>query len=251
MQQMTIVPAHSGAGGIEALPRVGGISAIPSRIADLPRVLETILPQVDRLHLFLHGHDRIPDAARLPGIVAELAPADHPYRESGKFFGLLRETAPCMFFGFDDDILYPADHVARLAKALVRRDGNAVVGIHGVRFLPPYTHYAQSRKVFHFARRLFLDHRVDAVGSGTMAFVTSRFRFDPVAWAYGDMSDLMIAIEAERQGLPRLVVARPRRALVPIRESQEDSLWARTKADDSRHTEQLKELLCLTGRLAR
>jgi hypothetical protein len=235
--------------GLDALPRVGGMSSIPSRANNLAKVLAAILPQVDRLHLFLHGYTEVPMTVRHPKIIPELAKANHPYRASGKFFGLLNEHRPCLYFTFDDDIIYSAGHVTRLERALVKRDGKAVVGIHGVRFRPPYARYTQGRKLYHFTRQQFFDHQVDQVGMGTSAFLTSRFSFDPVKWPHGDMDDLMIAIEAEQQGLKRIAIARPRQSLVPIDETQTDSLWARALADDSRHTEQLHVLLRLMGKL--
>lgn len=234
---------------LESLPTVGGLASIPSRAANLPRILDELLPQLDRLHLFLHGYDSIPEGVQRPGVAVTLAPRDHPYRTSGKFFGLAEEPLPCLYFGFDDDILYRPGHVRRLRSALIGYAGNAVVGLHGARFLDPMARYTEQRLVYHFPSALLADEVVDQLGAGTCAFVSSRLPLDPRTWPHGDMDDLMLAIEAERLGLPRIAVRRPRNSAVPLHPDEPDSLWEKAKLDDSRQTLQLRTLMRLMGRI--
>lgn len=230
------------------LPRIGGMASIPSRAGDLEQVLARIVPQVERLHLFLHGYDAIPAAARHSRIVPVLAPLDTPWRASGKFHGL-SQSGPCLYFCFDDDILYPADHVVRLTKAILRYGGRALVGVHATDYPVPGGSYASDRKGHVFFKRRLFDRRTDELGCGTLALPSQLISFDPRRWPHGDMDDLMLAIEAERQGVPRVAIRRPRHWLVPIRQNQPDSLWFRTVADDSRQSVQLAELHRLMGRL--
>ncbi len=233
---------------LATLPRIGGMSSIPTRAGDLEQVLARIVPQVERLFLFLHGYAEIPAAGRHSRIVPILAPVDTPFRASGKFYGLVQQTDPCLYFCFDDDILYQPDHVARLTAAILRYGGRALVGVHSNTYVGA-ARYARDRKVRHFASRLHFDRVTDELGCGTIAFPSQLLSFDPRRWPHGDMEDLMLAIEAERHGIRRIAIHRPRRSLVPIREAQPDSLWVRTLADDSRHTAQLVELQTLMGRV--
>lgn len=233
---------------LATLPRVGGMASIPTRAGDLEQVLAHIVPQVERLHLFLHGYDAIPTAARHSRIVPVLAPLDTPFRASGKFHGLLQQTGPCLYFCFDDDILYPPDYVARMTAAVCRYGGNAFVGVHGSDYPTAGTSYARDRKTRPFAKRLLLDRVVDELGCGTVAFASELLSIDPRRWPHGDMEDLMLAIDAERNGIGRIAIRRHRRWLVPLEQSQPDSLWARTLADDSRQSAQLVELKTLLSR---
>ena len=233
------------AGSIAGLPRVGGLASIPTRASDLAEVLGHILPQVDRLHLFLHGYPAVPAAADHPKILVHLAPADTPYRASGKFYGLTREPDPCIYFGFDDDIRYFKGHVDRLVAALGRYGGNTIVGLHGTSYRGEPVNFLRRHRVYRFQRGYALARTVDILGTGTVGFLTEHLRFDPTLWPHGDMDDIMVAIEAERRGMPRIVIGRPRRSIMPIAERQPDSLWQRTLEDSSRQTEQLKVLLAL------
>jgi hypothetical protein len=233
---------------LSTLPRIGGLASIPSRADDIAVVLSRIVPQVERLYLFLHGYTEVPAAARHPRVVPILAPPDTPYRASGKFYGLKQQTMPCLYFCFDDDILYPDDYVQRMTAGILRYGGKALVGIHGTDYPGPGTRYTRDRRGFHFRRRLSFDRLVDELGCGTLAFASTLIDVDPRRWPYGDMDDLMLAIEAQRQGIPRIAISRRRHSLMPIHEAQPDSLWVRTVADDSRQSAQLAELHQLLGR---
>lgn len=224
------------------LPLVGGMSSIPSRAAVLPGVLERIMPQVDRLHLFLHGHDAVPAGVARPNLIVTTGPRDHPYRASGKFLGLTAEAGPCMYFGFDDDLIYTDGHVDRLRAALLRYGGKAVVGLHGVAFRSDAKSFFDGKR-FDFWRRLRLDRAVDMLGVGTCAFVSTSVSIDPPSWPYGDMDDLMLAVDLERQGVPLICVARPRSTLIVVNGSQTESLWAGVKRDSSRQDAEMAKLL--------
>ena len=65
---------------LSQLPVVGGMGSIPSRAGTLAQVIDTVLPQVDRLHLFLHGYTDIPPGVVRPGVIVHRAPLAHPYR---------------------------------------------------------------------------------------------------------------------------------------------------------------------------
>lgn len=233
---------------VASLPRIGGMASIPSRADTLGKVVARIVPQVERLYLFLHGYDAIPDSVRHSRVIPVLAPKDTPWRTSGRFYGLSVERGPCLYFCFDDDIAYPPDYVARLAKALVRHEGNAIVGFHAHNFLPPYESYIRDRSGVAFDKRKLFESEVDELGSGTLGFVSSRLSFDPMRWKYGDMDDIMIAQEAERAGLKRIALARGRRYIRRVPGEQVESLYKRTTADEGPAVEQLRELVQLMGR---
>jgi hypothetical protein len=183
---------------LSRLSVVGGLGSIPSRAGSLPRVLDTILPQVERLHLFLHGYESVPPEVIRPGVIVHLAPASDPYRTAGKFFGLAQEPQPCIYCTFDDDILYGDGHVARLRAALIRYSGRALVGIHSASFRPSTGSYLHRQVTRHFTRGLWVDQLADEIGTGTGAFVSSVLPVDPTTWPHGFMDDLMMAIEASR-----------------------------------------------------
>lgn len=236
---------------IAALPVVGGLASIPTRAADLRRVIDSILPQVDRLHVFLHGYSTVPQDVVRPGVIVHLAPADHPYRTAGKFYGLTQETAACIYCTFDDDIDYRPGHVARLRAAILRYGGRAVVGLQAATFSRSPGGYLARMRSRGFARGLWFDQRADEIGTGTSAFLSTALRLDPANWPQTNMDDLMLAIDAEAQGLPRIGIARPAGSIVAIRRNQPDSIKLKVKHDDSLQSAQLARLEAMTRRWPR
>ncbi|MDR3465951.1 MAG: hypothetical protein P4M07_08420 [Xanthobacteraceae bacterium] len=220
--------------------RIGGMATMPSRADCLPAALASILPQVDLLYLYLDKHDAVPPALGNRRKIVPIVPADLPRlvggdagspSAAGKFIAT-RLHDDCLFFAFDDDIVYPRDHTRRLAAALKRRRYHAVVGVHGVSFRPPHRSYTRDRTVFHFSEPLAAEREVDEIGTGTVAFRTAVFR--PQFWGWrGGMLDLNLAIEAQHRGLPRIIVDRGELYLRPIDRPLDDALWTAVLRDDT------------------
>jgi len=227
------------------MPRIGGMATMPSRAHTVEAALASILPQVDRLYLYLdkyegHAPPAIFDDAKIVKIPSWRYPG---MGGTGKFIGIELHSEPCLYYSFDDDIFYPPDYVETLTRALCRHHMRAVVGIHATFFQPPHRSYVRDRVMVHFRRQLYFDCHVDELGSGTMAFYTPSFRFEPRRWPFSDMCDLMIAIEAVRQGVPKIAIRRPGEFVRPLEQYQSDSVYHRTLHDDARQTKLMREAL--------
>jgi hypothetical protein len=224
---------------VALLPRVGGLATMPSRHESLMQALPYILPQIDRLYLYLDQHTEVPkDLLDQPKIVPIL-PEGKNLGSDGKFMGLKRETQPCLYFCFDDDIIYPPDYATRLMALLRRMNFAVVVGVHGNVFPSRIQSYTKSRSMVHFAGGLQLDALVDELGSGTLAFYSECIQIDPEIWAQPNLTDLMFMLEAIRQHVPRLCMRREPGYLRPIAEQQADSLHVKTLQDDTVQTQLL------------
>ena len=225
------------------VPRVGGMATMPSRHESLMQALPHILPQLDRLYLYLDQHSTVPtDLLSEPKIVAIL-PETKNLGSDGKFMGLKREKEPCLYFCFDDDIIYPPDYVRRLTAFLKRLHFAVVVGFQGVLFQKRFVSYVKSRSIVHFAGSLQLDALVDELGTGTLAFHSQCIHIDPEQWAKPNMTDLMFMLEAIRQNVPRLCIRREAGYLRAIAEKQTDSLYVKSLQDDSAETQLLRAVI--------
>ena len=218
------------------LARIGGMATMPSRMACLGLALDSILPQVDHLYLYLDKYPAVPEAIVGRPKITPVLPGDRQLAAAGKFVGLRLHAEPCLYFCFDDDIIYPADYVAYMSSVLRRHQYRALVGVHANVYRHPVGSYVADRVCLHFASGLQFDCAVDELGSGTMAFHSRCIELDPARWAHTNMIDLIVAIEAVRQGVPRFAVRRPPSFLQPIMLEQADSLWSRTVNDDSIQT---------------
>jgi hypothetical protein len=231
---------------IANLPKIGSIPTMPSRLASFEQVLPTILPQLDLLYVHLDGHDGVPSfLAGRDNVVVSSGDELRGLRADSRMLCLERIATPSVVFFFDDDILYPSDYVSRLTYCLSMLQGNAVVGVHSRIFLPPHQNYLRDAQVMHFQEALPRPIHVHELGTGTMAFLSDRFRPDPTRWKRRGMSDINLAVEAERCKLPRVTIDRAASWLAPIAEEQEDSLWRRTKVDHADQGELMRLLLSL------
>lgn len=234
---------------IGALPRVAGMATMPSRHDTFPRAFDSIVGQVDRFYLFLDGHETVPECARRDNVIVMRSADEKRLGPSGKFLGLTRENAPCVYLTVDDDIRYPPDYVNTMVEALARFRGGVIAAIHGAFFIEPYLSFTMDQDVCNFDVGLEVDVRVDYVGAGTAAFVSSVVPVDPRRWAEWDMDDLMLALDAERWGVPRVAVRRRPEYLIALARNQPDSLWRKTSTvDESRQTRRLIELIELEKR---
>lgn len=233
------------------LPRIGGLATMPSRAASLRRALPAILPQVDRLYLYLDKYEHVPaDLAAIPNVVCERpAPGAPSLGAAGKFAALDHHREPCLFFGFDDDIVYAPDHVATLTAALRRHRYRALVGVHGAIYDVPCGSYVKERKLLPFRLGLDFDACVDELGTGTIAFHSSALTLEHRQWRHPNMSDLHLMIDAVRQEVPRIAIRRAAGFAHPIRQNQPDSLYRESQQDDSVQTALLREaMVCYPSR---
>ena len=193
------------------LPRIGGMATMPSRFESLRVALPHIVAQVDTLYLYLDKYEKVPpELSAMPKVVALLPeePASS-LATAGKFRGLSLHAGPCLYFCFDDDIIYGDGYVNHLAAALHRHDYRAGVGVHGAVYKLPIRSYVKDRQLLHFSKALSFDVVFDELGTGTIAFHSSALRIKPDGWLNPNMADLQLMIDAVRQKTQRICVMRP------------------------------------------
>ena len=229
-----------------SLPRIATIATKAGRAETFFRVLQAIRPQVEHVFVYLDGYEAPPPGlAGLDRVSVRRAEQVGDLHGASAFLCLRELARPCVVLAVDDDIAYPPDYVAYMAGVLDLVGHRAIVGVHGRIFLPPHQSYLKDTFLLHFAAALDQPRHVHVLGAGTCAFVSSQFDVDPRRWERTDMNDLFVAIEAQQRGLPRIAVSRPAGWLRPYAENQPDSLWAKTRLDDSEHSRRMRALLGL------
>jgi hypothetical protein len=236
---------QSAAGDSPSLPRIGGMATMPSRWKSFRIALPHILNQVDRLYLYLDKYTHIPAEIIAEKKIIPVLPetAEKSLTTSGKFACFKTITEPFLFFGFDDDIIYPQGYVNHMAAALYRHNYRALVGIHANVYPIPCPSYVRKRKVLHFKESLPMDCVVDELGTGTVAFHSRCISINPDAWVLNRHADLMLMIEGLRQEVPRIAVRRPWRFLRPIKECQKDSVYVDVRSNDRVETKILQKAM--------
>jgi hypothetical protein len=96
---------------------IAGMATMASRKATFPLAFLSIIDQVDRLYLYLDGHEVVPELVRDdPRVVSIFAHEQPSLGSNGKLLGLLYELEPCLYVSVDDDIAYSPNYVSHLAR---------------------------------------------------------------------------------------------------------------------------------------
>jgi hypothetical protein len=212
------------------------LASIPRRRRMLQKVVESLLPQVDRLNVFLNHYQDVPLFLDEPRITVARSQDHGDHRDRGKFFFLGQVSG--YHFLVDDDIYYPPDYVAYGLAKLRQYDSAVVIGYHG-RVLPPTVNRyfdATGGRVIVFWKPLRVDEPVHILGSGTVAYHSSALQLAFRDFATTGMSDVWLAIRAQEQQVPMIAIARPQPFLRPIPGCEEGSLFEEYRNADEQQT---------------
>jgi hypothetical protein len=221
------------------------MATMPSRAESAPEAIASLLPQIDRLWLFLDRFDATPPYAEDERIRVVRSQDTGDLRANGKFLALELEAETCTFFGVDDDIRYPEDYCATLEAYVDRYRGAAIVGVHAAVLREPMRSYGRDLKVLHRRSEQRHFEGVDLLGADSLAFRTSTLRFDVREWEDVNMLDLTFARIARERSIPLVKVPRAAHWVTALDENQGDSIWMGVLADDSRQTTLARELMAL------
>lgn len=110
------------------------MASFPPRKAGMLLTVAALLPQCDRLCLYLNGYDErpeeLPQCDRLTVVLAGPSCAAPDKGSQGKHHWLDRYGG-AYYLTVDDDILYPADYVEKMVAAIDRYSRKAIVTAHG------------------------------------------------------------------------------------------------------------------------
>lgn len=221
-------------------PVVAAVATTPDRVPMLEKMVASILPQVNRLYVYLNGHESIPNCCKHERITVEHSNDHGNLTDSGKFFWA--DKVEGFYLTCDDDIVYPADYVETLVQHLEARDRKAVVTLHGRVFperMPVKSYYKDKRiRLLHNQHSQALDEVVHVGGSGVMAFHTSVFKVSLLDFKAPRMADIWVSRAALEQGLPVVCLRRPEKWLKLL---ESEGIF-RTTTDDSVQTDAVNEV---------
>ena len=208
----------------EQEPMIAGMASIPSRREILRVSLESILPQVDQVHLVLNGYGDIPEWLNNERItvITDSEVGDHS--DNAKFLGM-NKYKECIYFSIDDDILYPKDYTSKLLDAISYYGGNAAVGVHGS-LVDSRANAFLSRRTIAFMKALENDMPCSYVGTGTLAIRRSIMPHSPISiFPQKGASDLFLARYLKFHQIPVICVRRPEGWLRDLPNLSGHTLW--------------------------
>ncbi|MES3674774.1 glycosyltransferase family 2 protein [Halomonas elongata] len=230
----------------DGVPIYASLASMPSRVSKLEIVVDKILPQVDKIFVYLNNYEEIP--AFLTGsekIVVNRSQDHGDLKDNGKFFPLDEIGENAYFFTIDDDILYPDNYIEYLRRKINQYDKKVVVGVHGA----VYGKYAKrffERKTIHFSRELLFDTPVSVLGTGTVGFYTGAIDLSLSSFLSSGKADLYFGAKIKQDNIPALCVSREGEWLKEIKlggdaEEEGSNIYQETKRNTEPYDLVIKE----------
>lgn len=200
-------PAQA-SGGTLGQRRFGAMASFPPRREALQAAVDSVLPQLDTLTLYLNNYEDVPGFLRNPKIrVVRSQDAVGDLRDNGKFYDLPKDDESYVFT-FDDDLIYPPDYTQQMIHNIEKLDRTSVVGLHGIIF-PEDKKFMRlgQREVFHFLEA-HIGHFVDLMGTGTAAWHSSALKPNVADFGSAGICDMWFAALAARSNVPLFSIPR-------------------------------------------
>lgn len=185
---------------------VAAVASIPSRVLSLKDTVNSILPQVDRLFVYLNGYVDVPSFLKDERIEVIL---DFEGRNAAaaKLYWLSKVKA--YYFSIDDDIIYPSDYCEKTIDNYKNNAVGAVVSYHGKNLKPLAGHQRLDRKeMFLFEKELKINTRAHVLGTGVMMVDTRKINLPlfEVASHHPRAIDLAVSTFLREKGIARYVL---------------------------------------------
>jgi len=186
------------------------LTTLPERTKALEQTVNSLLPQVDKVFIFLHGYNPTDLPAFLednPKI--ELA-YDIEWEDKGdidKFHFVKEKKLDGYILICDDDLIYPPNYTDVMTKAVDECEGKTLITAHGSIMFPlPIASYYTDRYVFPCLGEVKELTKVHIGGTGAMAY-HSTLGFDlDFKDKLINMADIHVGIWAGEKEIPIMVV---------------------------------------------
>ena len=201
-----------------------GIAAIPEREAALQKTISSLLPQVEKIGVYLNGWHRIPDYLKHPKIIIEGFEGDD-LGDVGKFFWV--DDHDGIYFSCDDDLIYPIDYISTTIEKLKEYEFKACVGWHGSLIRKPYEDFydQKSRRVFTFKAHRPFDTHVHILGTGCCAFHTDILPVKLKDFIAPNMADIFFSLKGQEYSIPFYVIKHEANQIVAFEGSDASSIY--------------------------
>jgi len=221
-----------------------GLASIPSRVDSLKQVIESILPQVKGIGVYLNNFDEVPAFLKHPKIQIARSQDHGDVRDNGKFF-FLDKTKCSKYATIDDDIAYPSNYIEKLLSFQQALGGTHAVGVHAVAYGTRVEKLLKGRYLWHFKEQNQCLLPCNMVGTGTLLFDQRYFKLDYSEIGTPGMADVWFAVAAKNRGFTLWAVPRNRNWLSPIAQDEsdaEDQVEVEAEAVDTSAITQISEV---------
>lgn len=223
---------------------VAGIATVPSRINEVKRTIESLLPQVDIVFVALNNFTAIPTHLAQKGVFMKVTQGS----DEQKFLALdYLHTKPDIFLTCDDDLIYPPNYVEVIKEKLALYD---ITSFHGRNFnhFPIHSYYKSAGSKYRCLDKVSIDVPVQVGGTGCMAFKPANFHVTLNDFPSKYMADVHLAVKAMKEG-KRIMCIAHESGWIKYQQVQ-NTIYDRFKDSDFEQTQRMNQAFELYSKLA-
>lgn len=184
------------------------VASMPSRVKSLEQTVNSILPQVDELWVYLNDYKTVPAFLVNPKILVFRSQTEAgDLGDTGKFYNC--DKIQGYHLTIDDDLIYPPDYVKTMLHNIELNERKHIITIHGRVFgtLPVQSYYKNFKTAYSCLKRQKTDAFVNVGGTGVMAYHTDTLKVQLSDFKAINMADIWVGILANRQNIKILAIA--------------------------------------------
>lgn len=214
--------------GVNKIPKREKVTAymatFPTRELIIAEAVESLLPQVDKLVIWVNGEMELPQICYHKKVELYWGKdvLGFDLGCAGKFAFAFEWDG--YIFTVDDDIIYPSDYVERSIAKIEEYERKCVLSWHGRQTSLPITVYRSAKDMIKncsFQQTVAEDTECHIIGTGVMFFHTSTIvpKYDVMEMKHTNVSDIHFAQSMDMRGIKTIVAAHDRgwlKALVPV-----------------------------------
>jgi hypothetical protein len=220
------------------------VASFGARIDSLEETVQSILDQVDELHVYLNEMDRVPYYLKQKKIkVFRSQDEMGDLGDAGKFY--TADQVKGYHFTIDDDIIYPKNYVATMIAAIEKYGRRCAVSHHGRNFdrLPVQSYYHDATQQFSCLREVGKSQQVHVCGTGVLAYHTDTLRISVDEFEYTNMGDIWFSKHCAERNIPIMVLEHRRGWIKLCRNFREEtSIFTTSSRNDSVQTSVLNSV---------
>ena len=180
------------------------IATLPERENQLIKTVGSLINQVDLIVISFNNYKKIPNWA----CESDRIEPHITYNEFGdaERYRYIKKDKHLAIFA-DDDLIFP-DNYVKICEYYTKSYDDTIFSFHGrtLKQLPISNYYRDKEKVFHCLQNCIDNEIVDVIGTGVAFWLTDIFSFDfEKVITEKNMADILISVEAKKQGLTRMV----------------------------------------------
>jgi len=168
---------------------IGGVATIRGREYALKEMVQSILPQLDKLYVAINDYKTAPTFLLHDKI--EVVFPEKDLGDANKFIGI--DHCDGYYFSLDDDLIYPGDYVSNMIRM-----NKGIHTHHGRCMKPDAKRYYRDKSFVHMClHQETLDRVVDFGGTGVMCINTNKVNLKYRYFDQKNIADIITGIYAK------------------------------------------------------